>query len=107
VLDLHRHLRQGQAPALRQVEQLDVEGEAVDGGGFEQRTGDVGPERLEPALGVPVLPEEQGVGRQVDEPPSGLAQAAGADDGLRTGVATAAHDHVVTRFDGLEELGDL
>ena len=95
VLDLDRNLRQGQPPALGEVEQLHVEGEAVQGRGLEQPMGHVGPKCLQATLGIPVLAQQQCVGRQVHQPSTHLAEAPGPDQGPGVGVASAPDHHVV------------
>jgi len=107
VLDLDGHLGQREAPPFGQVEQLHVEGEAVETGGVKEVPGGIGPEGLEAALGVVVLAQQEGVGGQVDEPPTRLTDTTGGHEGPRVGVAAAADDHVVAVLDKGHEVGDL
>src|SRR5688500_8208880 len=55
-----RHLAQGQAVTLDEVEDLDIDGEAVEPGASEQRASHVAAERLAAALGVAVLAQQDG-----------------------------------------------
>ena len=73
----------------------------------EQRPGDVGAERLEPALGVAVVAEQHGVGEQVDHPSADLAQPPGPHERRRLGVAPAADDHVPAVLDLGEQPDEL
>ena len=52
VIPPHRYLAHAQAGAARFVEQLDVEAEAVDRAGLDERPADIEPECLEAALSV-------------------------------------------------------
>jgi hypothetical protein len=63
-------LGEGQVVALHQVEQLHVEGEAVDPGAGEELAGHVGSEGLAAALGVAVLAEEDQGGENVEQAPA-------------------------------------
>ena len=85
------------------MEQLDVEGEAVDQALAEHEGGHVGAEPLEAALGVAVVAEEDGLGEQVDDPSTELPQAAGPYQGDGVGVATAPDGDVPALLDPLEQ----
>ena len=102
--DLDRHLDQRQLVALDQVQQLDVEGEPVDPGPGEHEPGDVGPERLEPALGVAVAAEQHGVGQQVDDPAAQRPQPRRRDTSVRgVGVAAVADGDVPPVLDRVQD----
>src|SRR5438552_11547867 len=86
---LDRHLEERQPVPLGQVEQLDVEGEAVDAAAGEQEVGHVGTEGLQPALRVAILAQEDGEGQEVEHPPAHVPQAPGSHERGRVDVAAA------------------
>jgi hypothetical protein len=88
VLDRDWHLGEGEPVALDQVEDLDVEREPVDPARREDEVGDVGPERLQAALRVAVLTEEQRVRGHVDHP-AAHKRWHGADHRVRLTMAIA------------------
>src|SRR4029079_19396931 len=66
VRQLDGNLREREPIALREMEQLDIEREAVDVRVREQHVGGVGPKRLQPTLGVAVLAEQHRLRQRVE-----------------------------------------
>ena len=74
---------------------------------LEERPADVGPERLQPALGVAVAAEQHGEREPVDDAPTQLPQPARPHQRRRPVVAPAADDDVPALLDGLEDGDEL
>src|SRR5687767_12766812 len=89
------------------MEDLDIEREAVDSRRGEDQAGHIRPKCLQPTLRIPVLTEQQRVGREIDEPPPDLPDTPGADQRGRCDVTAVADDDIPTALDLSEERDDL
>src|SRR5512140_1106067 len=92
---------------LYEMEDLDIEREAVDVRRREDQPGDVRSKCLQPTLGIAVLTEQQCMCREVDESPADLANTAGTHERRGRDVTPVPDDHIPSVLDLREQRQDL
>src|SRR3989442_11955260 len=103
VVEPERKRDDDEALGLRQEEELDVEGEAIDAGTAEQVARHVGPERLDAALRVPFDPEHESANEDGEGAVTGLAQVPAPRADARAWVPSVADGHVGPRLHRVDE----
>ena len=107
VHDLDRHLLERQSVSLHEVEDLDVESEAVDRRDLEQGLGDIPAERFQAALCVAVATQQQSLRRQVDGPATQRPEGGRTLDSPRLGMMPISDHDVPARLDLLHQSNEL